>query len=82
MPVFEFRCVQCGHLFEKLFRTNDEKVDLTCPQCGADSLERVMSRANHVMGLGKAGKMKPTVTTKSCRPGSSCTTIDIPGPSR
>lgn len=82
MPVFEFRCLECGNLFEKLFRNPNENMEAACPKCGSESFERVISKANHVMGAGKAGRKKPTVTTKSCSPGNSCATIDIPGPTR
>jgi putative FmdB family regulatory protein len=78
MPIFEFRCLQCGNLFEKLFINPKEEVELKCPGCGSDSFERVISKANSVMGSGKAGR-KPKLTTKSCSPGSSCTTLEIPG---
>ncbi len=82
MPIFEFRCLECGNLFEKLFRNAGEKMEMICPKCGAESLERVISRTNHVMGAGKGGKKKPTITTKSCGPGNTCATIEIPGPTR
>ncbi|MEW6447805.1 MAG: zinc ribbon domain-containing protein [Bacillota bacterium] len=76
MPIFEFRCLQCGNLFEKLFLDQQEEIELKCPRCGSDSLDRVISRANSMMGT--KGK-KPTLTTKSCSPGSSCTTLELPG---
>lgn len=81
MPIFEFRCLECGNLFEKLFRNNEEKVAVVCPKCQSESFERVISRSNHQMGAGKGGK-KPKLTTKSCSQGNTCATIDIPGPSR
>ncbi|MEW5762611.1 MAG: zinc ribbon domain-containing protein [Bacillota bacterium] len=79
MPVFEFRCLECGNLFEKLFLDTREKADIACPQCRARTFERVISKTNYVMGVGKDGK-KPKVTTRSCSPGSTCATIEFPGP--
>ncbi|MBE0467865.1 MAG: zinc ribbon domain-containing protein [Candidatus Desulforudis sp.] len=81
MPIFEFRCLECGNLFEKLFRNNEEKVAVACPECRSESFERVISRSNHQLGTVKGGK-KPKLTTKSCSPGNTCATIEIPGPSR
>lgn len=81
MPIFEFRCIQCGKLFEKLFKSADEKVELECPDCHSRELERVISRTNYVIGTGK-GTPKPKLTTKSCSPGSNCMTLDIPGPGK
>ena len=81
MPIFEFRCLECGHIFEKLFVGSNEEVDLACPECKAQALERVVSRTSHVMGPGPGGN-KPKITTKSCGAGNSCVTMDIPGPTK
>lgn len=81
MPIFEFRCVKCGHVFEKLFMSNDEKMDMACPECKSDSFERVVSRGSHTFGPGPGGN-KTKVTTKSCGPSNQCMTFDIPGPSK
>ncbi|HHW44249.1 zinc ribbon domain-containing protein [Desulfofundulus thermobenzoicus] len=78
MPIYEFRCLHCGRLFEKLFINPSEKADIRCPRCQSDTCERVISRVNYVSRAG-AGRTKPSVTTRSCAPGSSCTTIEIPG---
>lgn len=82
MPIFEFRCLKCGKIFEKLFINSNEEVNIECPECKSDAFERVISSTNYVMGGGKKGGSKPQVTTKSCSPGSGCTTLEIPGPER
>ncbi|WP_238455530.1 FmdB family zinc ribbon protein [Desulfolucanica intricata] len=82
MPIYEFRCLKCGELFEKLFINPKEEVKLECPKCKSDSFERVISKTNYQMGTGKSGGKtgtKPSVETKSCSPGSGCTTLEIPG---
>jgi putative FmdB family regulatory protein len=81
MPIFEFRCLECGNLFEKLFMRSDEQVDMECPLCRSRSAERVVSRTSYVMGVGPGGK-KPQITTKSCGPQSKCMTLDVPGPTK
>ena len=81
MPIFEFLCLDCGNLFEKLFIHSEEEVRLACPECGCESLERAVSRTNHVMGVGPGGK-KPKLTTKSCGPSNQCMTLDLPGPAK
>lgn len=78
MPIYEFRCLKCGSLFEKLFIKPDEQVEIKCPECQSDSFERVISRTNYVMGTGNGGN-KPKLTSKSCSPGSRCATLEIPG---
>jgi putative FmdB family regulatory protein len=79
MPIFEFRCTDCNHFFEKLFLSPDERVDLSCPECKSQTIERVMSRSNYAVGVGPAGK-QPKITTKSCAGGNQCMTLDLPGP--
>jgi len=81
MPIFEFRCLQCGNLFEKLFLHPDERVDISCPHCHSESFERVVSRSNYAMGAGPGGK-KPKITARSCGPSSQCMTLDLPGPTK
>ncbi len=82
MPIFEFRCFDCGNQFEKLFMGSDEKIDLSCPKCQSEKLERVVSRTNYAIGVGPGGN-QPKITTKSCGDGSNqCMTLDLPGPAK
>jgi putative FmdB family regulatory protein len=81
MPIFEFRCLECGQVFEKLFKRSDEELDMACPGCQSQSFERVVSRANYAVGAGDGGN-KPSITTKSCGGGSQCMTLDLPGPTK
>lgn len=80
MPIYEFRCLSCNHIFELLSLAQNDTVELKCPQCQAPEVERVLSRVSHVIG-SSSGSPKTSVTNKSCS-GGSCATIDIPGPSR
>jgi len=81
MPIFEFRCLECGNIFEKLFVNSNDKVDLECPECQSCTLERVVSKTSHLMGVGPGGK-KPKISEKSCAPGNRCMTLDLPGPTK
>ena len=42
MPIFEYACLKCGHVFEKLIlsRSADEP---PCPKCGAVRTEQKFS---------------------------------------
>jgi len=43
MPIYEYRCRECGGEFETiLFRQEDER-DISCPECGRKHPERLMS---------------------------------------
>ena len=81
MPIYEFKCLECNATFEKLFFNSDEKIDLACPECKSQSLERVVSESNYAMGAGP-GARQTKVSTKSCGPSNKCMTLDIPGPTR
>ncbi len=41
MPIYEYVCDQCGHEFEALLRTSDEKP--ACPACNGQQLTRKLS---------------------------------------
>lgn len=42
MPVYEYKCGKCGHIFEKLVLQEKEEEELRCPKCKG-KVERVMS---------------------------------------
>ena len=52
MPIYEFKCENCGHDFEKLVFKGDEKF-VTCPECGGKKIEKLMSTSSFIgSGLG------------------------------
>jgi putative FmdB family regulatory protein len=42
MPIYEYKCQDCGTKFEKLVRRS-EGTDLECPSCGQKHLEQEFS---------------------------------------
>lgn len=80
MPIYEFKCSRCGAVREYFFKSSNEQVELRCEQCGSEEMERIVSRTSHFV-KPSAGE-GPSVTARSCKPGSSCTSIDLPGYSR
>lgn len=42
MPTYEYRCGACGRRFERFQKMSDEPVE-TCPECGEDAAERLIS---------------------------------------
>ncbi len=78
MPIYEFRCLHCGHIFEILkLKKESEEVEMKCPKCGHKKVERALSR----IGVIKSRSGGPTRTVRECS-GSTCTTIEVPGPKR
>ena len=44
MPIYEFRCKKCGHVFEEfVFSSKKDYNDITCPTCGEKKSEKLMS---------------------------------------
>jgi putative FmdB family regulatory protein len=50
MPIYDYRCRQCGQVCEVFQRTLDAKPG-KCPSCGSETLERLIS-AFSVLGSG------------------------------
>ena len=43
MPIYEYRCQDCGQSFEELARTMDDPQGLACPHCGSPKVQRQLS---------------------------------------
>jgi putative FmdB family regulatory protein len=50
MPIYDYRCGQCGEVCEVFERSQGHKPD-KCPSCGSESLERLVSTFS-VLGSG------------------------------
>ena len=42
MPIYEYRCAECGHELEKLQKISDPPL-AECPACGKPALEKLVS---------------------------------------
>jgi putative FmdB family regulatory protein len=44
MPIYEYRCQECGFKFDRFFRSMDAATeDVSCPDCGAGEVRRLIS---------------------------------------
>ncbi|MBN9657946.1 MAG: zinc ribbon domain-containing protein [Acidobacteria bacterium] len=43
MPMYEYRCTECGHLYEQLRRMSEADQQLVCPRCASQQVERLVS---------------------------------------
>jgi putative FmdB family regulatory protein len=44
MPIYEYRCADCGHELEKLQKISDPPL-VDCPACGKPGLQKLVSAA-------------------------------------
>ncbi len=42
MPIYEYQCEQCGHIFEKLVFSGDKEA-VDCPACKSTEVKKMMS---------------------------------------
>ncbi|MBN1851041.1 MAG: zinc ribbon domain-containing protein [Deltaproteobacteria bacterium] len=66
MPIYEFKCNQCGKNFEKLVFPSDDEGTFTCPSCGRKDVSRLLSAfarssSNSLSGLANS-------VSSSCSP--------------
>jgi putative FmdB family regulatory protein len=57
MPMYEYRCENCGEKFEKLRRMSEADDGLLCPRCSSGRVERLLSSfATGGCGTGGGGR--------------------------
>lgn len=64
MPIFEYRCAQCGHVFEHFWRGAERREELRCPECGAERVEKIVS----LCGVSGRSSFGADLGTSSCAP--------------
>ena len=47
MPLYEYRCEECGLVFEVLVRTEEPETD--CPGCKSERLEKLVSGGSFIL---------------------------------
>ncbi len=71
MPIFEYRCQECGSRFEKLVRRAEDAPDV-CPSCGQKKLSQEFSTFAAHAGAGAKASEAPKMCPGGgpCNPGS------------
>jgi putative FmdB family regulatory protein len=54
MPIYEYKCENCNHAFEKLVFTGDDE-GVECPKCGDIRVKRLISSTCHINSSGSGG---------------------------
>ncbi len=65
MPLYEYRCPECGHRFEVLQKMGQGAEGLFCPHCGAAKVEKQFSTFAAAAGAGASAG----AAAGSCGPG-------------
>ena len=55
MPIYEYQCLDCGHVFSKLSRSvqsAEESPAIPCPECGSKNTRRIVSNVAVLDALG------------------------------
>jgi putative FmdB family regulatory protein len=74
MPIYEYRCEDCGTKFEKLVRRTAEAGAMECPSCGKSHLQQELSVfAAHANGGTKRS------AGPACPSGGPCRMPDVCG---
>ncbi len=66
MPLYEFTCEECGATFEELVSATLDAPAVTCPACGGEEVEKLVSR----FAAGGASAGSGSGGGGACGPGS------------
>ena len=82
MPIFEYKCDDCGREFEELVFDQDETPE--CPKCGSKKTAKLMSCCRFKSGgadagAGESSGESASSSSSSCAScsGGSCSTCGI-----
>jgi len=64
MPIYEYRCAECGERFELFVRSSSKQTVPACPKCGSPKVEKAIS----LFGVGGADGGS-RASAASCGPG-------------
>ena len=77
MPIYDYKCSQCGHEIELIQKISD-KPKTICPKCNANSLKKLISAPSFRLKGGgwyetdfKTGKKKNISTNESAKDNKS-----------
>lgn len=73
MPIYEYKCSDCGAAFEKLLRRAADAAELACPSCGRNHLEQQLSTfAAHASAAGAKKDLPMCPSGRVCPTPGAC----------
>ena len=67
MPIYEYRCEECGNTFDKFVRSMSSTFSVECPQCHSKRCKKSIS----LFGISSSGSGGGG-SSSSCAPGGIC----------
>jgi putative FmdB family regulatory protein len=67
MPIYEYKCRECGDKFENLVRSPNSQEDPTCPVCNSPKVERRVSVCG-CLGSAHIDSGASSVSSSACAP--------------
>jgi putative FmdB family regulatory protein len=64
MPIYDFECESCGHNFDNLIRNDQDRLDLSCPECQSQKVRQMISLPAKPLAVG--------AVSTPCGEGPSC----------
>lgn len=60
MPLYPFFCKKCNKTFEVFLRPSEASLEITCPYCQGDDVERLSDKEQNDLTPGVCGVKKDT----------------------
>lgn len=79
MPIYEFKCEDCGEEFEVFLKNKEEISKAECKRCGSKNLKRLMSIVSAIISESSSKAEKPRITESHSCPTGTCTHMELPG---
>lgn len=70
MPIYEFKCINCGNKFEKIVFKPLGEVKILCPKCESEEVEKLVSAPGGVSSVKNASSS----ASDSCSSSNCCST--------
>ncbi len=62
MPLYEYKCLDCGEVFEVLQSSYKQNPDLLCKNCGSSHLKKLVSSFSARLNSSSESESCPTGT--------------------
>jgi len=67
MPIYDYRCDDCGKIYDVFHKVREVVDDVVCPDCGSTNHTRLISAPNVSVGMASSADV-----TTGCSAGDVC----------